>query len=212
MPSMIDEARARANGPKPRTAAEILRDESGTERGRAAGYDSDAKRSRREYENHLDSGDESLNEWTRAAISSGMPAFEQALQGVRETAISRGVGLGELGTSYEGDLASAFERNIANAVSSQAMNLYNTRSAGRSELYQTDVDRAEGSRGRYLGLLTGERDYDIARENMRRQRRGGLFGGIGSLIGGVGGFLVGGPAGAAAGAQIGGAAGRGIGG
>lgn len=131
---------------------------------------------------------------TIASITSAqMPEFQRNLQDVRESALQRGVSNG-LGTSYEGDVFSAFQRNIANSAGQMAYQNYDT------------------SRNRYLDLLSGTRDYETAQENARKKKRGGLFGGLGSILGGVGGFLLGGPAGAYAGSQIGGAAGQGIGG
>lgn len=61
---------------------------------------------------------------------------------------------------------------------------------------------------RYLDLLTGVSD----RKARQKRRRGGLFGGLGALAGGLAGtFLLPG-VGTAAGAQIGGALGQGVGG
>jgi hypothetical protein len=134
-----------------------------------------------------------LDQTIRSLSSSAMPEFNARLQDVQENAIRRGAS-GGLGTSYEGDLASAFERNIANTAGQYAYSNY------------------EGSRNRYLDLLTGQRDYDTYLAEQKRKRKGGLFGALGSIAGGVGGFFLGGPAGAAAGAQIGGSAGSGIGG
>ena len=48
--------------------------------------------------------------------SAAMPAFNSRLQDVQEGAIRRGLYGGNLPTSYEGDLASAFQKNIANTA------------------------------------------------------------------------------------------------
>lgn len=55
----------------------------------------------------------------------------------------------------------------------------------------------------------GEQVMNDAREaaERKRKKKSGIFGAIGTVLGGVGGFLVGGPAGAAAGGKIGGAVG-----
>jgi len=90
--------------------------------------------------------------------------------------------------------------------------MYNTQAGGYGRMYEGETAVAEGSRNRYLDLLAGNRDYEIMMDNMKRERRGGLFGGLGAIAGGIGGFMIGGPAGAYAGAKIGGAAGKGIGG
>lgn len=139
-------------------------------------------------------GQDALNTSTAAAVSSAMPSFYQALQGIRESSVRRGISTGDLGTSYEGDLASAFQRNTENATASHA-----------SEMYQFGQNN-------YLDLLSGMQDRQTASDNARRQRRSGLGGALGGLVGGIGGFAVGGPAGAATGARIGGSIGAGIGG
>jgi hypothetical protein len=137
---------------------------------------------------------DALNTSTRAAVDAAMPSFRSQLQGVRENAIARGASTGDLGTSYEGDLASAFDAHTKNAVASQAAGMYN-----------------EGQ-SRYLDLLTGGMDRQTQDENYKRQRKSGLWGSLGSALGaGVGGYF-GGLPGAQAGAGIGGTVGRGVGG
>lgn len=129
----------------------------------------------------------------KAAMDAAMPQFQSQLQGVRESAIRRGISTGDLGTSYEGDLASAFQRNTANAAASQAMGLFTT----NANLYQ-------GQQGTYLDLLTGQRDAKQDQANAAKRRSAGILGGLGSLAGaGIGGAL-GGSAGAQLGAGIGG--------
>lgn len=206
-----DRLAAAAKNRRP-SAADQMYNEIGTERTRGAGYDAQAEGSRKQYEDILNGGQGALNDYVRSAISSGMPEFDKSLQDIRESSVRRGVGNGGLGTSYEGDLASAFERNIANATAGQAMNLYNTRAGGAANLYGTDVYRSEGSRSRLLDILSGQRDYELAQENAKRKKKGGLFGALGGIVGGVGGFLLGGPEGAYAGARIGSGAGSAIGG
>lgn len=141
---------------------------------------------------------EAANDYISRTIASitnaQMPEFQRNLQDVRESALQRGLFAGGLPTSYEGDVFSAFQKNIANTAGQYAYQNY------------------DASRNRYLDLLSGTRDYETAMENAKKKKRGGLFGALGSVLGGVGGFLVGGPAGAYAGSQIGGAAGRGVGG
>jgi len=181
------------------SAESLLYDEIAGERGRSERSDVATAESRNRYEDLLGGGQEELDRYIKSAVSAGMPELNRNLQGAREGAISRGVGLGELGTSYEGDVYSAFQRNIANSAGSQAMNLYNTRAAGYGNLHESDVGVGEGSRSRYLDILAGQRDADIAKANAKK-KRGSL---LGTLAGGIGGFLLGGPAGASAGAQVG---------
>lgn len=137
------------------------------EQTRGAGYDADAAASKARFTDFLGSGEDSLNKYISGAISAGMPQLNANLQTTRENEISRGVGLGGLGTSYEGDVYSAFQKNIANAAAGQAMNLYNTQEQGYGNLYGNDVQLAEGSRNRYLDLLTGNADRLQAQANAR---------------------------------------------
>jgi len=192
--------------------AQQLAAEAEAERTRSGNAQSSADTAQNRYVTHLAGGQDALNTYTQGAMSSAMPQLQGTLQSVRENAIRRGITTGDLGTSYEGDVLSAFQRNISNAAAGQAMNLYNTQAGGYGRMYEGETAVAEGSRNRYLDLLAGNRDYEIMVENMKRERRGGLFGGLGAVAGGVGGFLVGGPAGAYAGAKIGGSAGKAVGG
>ncbi len=108
-----------------------------------------------------------INRWTTGAVQNAMPSFYASLQGIRESAVRRGISTGDLGTSNEGDLASAFQRNISSAVAQQATGIYGQQ------------------RNQYLDLLSGQRDTDIAQQNAQRRRKAGLWGGIGSVVGGA---------------------------
>lgn len=103
-------------------------------------------------------GQEYLEESVRAATSRAMPQFHSALQDIRENAIRRGISTGDLGTSYEGDLASAFHQNIADTAGQYAYGGY------------------QQSRNRYLDLLTGGLDRETAERNARRDMWGNLIG------------------------------------
>lgn len=156
MPSIFDSLRR----PRRPSGADLYREAIDTERPEAA----------TDY----------LTKTVGAQTSAAMPGFLSELQNIREGAIRRGIGGGELGTSYEGDLASAFQRNVATQV------------AGKS------YDAFQTSRDRYLDLLTGQRDYETAQANAKR-KRGGLFG---KILGTVAGSFLG-PFGAAIGGNIG---------
>lgn len=106
-----------------------------------------------------------------------MPQFNQSLQGLRENAIQRGISTGDLGTSYEGDLASAFQQHLLDSISGGAMDLYNTR----------------------LDLLSGMADRKLAAKNAKRQGKGSMLGGLF----GLGGSILGGPIGGAIGKGLG---------
>lgn len=137
---------------------------------------------------------DAITRYTQAAIQSAMPSFQHELQLTREDGIRRGISTGDLGTSNEGDLASAFQRNVVNSVAGQATQLY------------------DSGRNRYADLLTGKMDRDTAEDNYRRQRKTSLAGAIGTAAGAYfGGRNGGGAQGASTGASIGGAIGRGVG-
>ena len=123
-------------------------------------------------------GQDAINTGMKAAVDSAMPAFQDQLQGIRESAIRRGVDLGDIGTRNEGTLASAFQRNMANTAGSMAQ-----------QNYQTALDR-----------LYGFRDWQTAKDNAKAERRAGT---IGAIAGGLG-MLAGGPMGAFIGGKIGG--------
>lgn len=135
-------------------------------------------------------GESYLSKTIGSLTSAGMPEFNRQLQDTRESAIRRGVSGGGLGTSYEGDVFSAFQKHVADTAGTYANENYN----------------------RYLDLLSGQRDYESYLAEQKRKRKGGLLGSLGTLAGGVGGFFLGGPKGAMAGAEIGGSLGSGIGG
>ena len=114
-----------------------------------------------------------------AYVQSAMPDFNKALQGVRENSIARGISTGDLGTSYEGDLASAFQRNIAG----QAANLYGQRLSGYEGLYGQDQNASQQAQNQYLDLLTGQRDYEEQQKEAKQANQSSLFGAIGQLGG-----------------------------
>lgn len=122
------------------------------------------------------------------------------------------VGSGRLNTGYGGQDEGRLQRDFMDR-SSRAI-AQNSLQASGLELQNNQSMGAYGSQaqGRYLDLLSGQLDRETAQKNAERQRRAGLYGGLGAAVGGVGGFLLGGPAGAAAGAKAGGALGRGLGG
>lgn len=137
---------------------------------------------------------QAFNQTAGATLANALPDLRNQLQMTREDGIRRGISTGDLGTSTEGDLVSSWGRNLANSFAGTALSAH------------------EGSRNRYLDLLSGQLDRDQETENAKRQRRGGVGSALGGIAGGVGGFFLGGPAGAAAGARAGSSIGRGIGG
>lgn len=105
-------------------------------------------------------GQDQLSSLIQSQISSAMPQFNQALGGVRESAIRRGISTGDLGTSYEGDLASSFQKHIADSVSGQAFNLF------------------QGNRNTYLDLVSGGLDRQQGVNNARSSAKGAMWGNL----------------------------------
>lgn len=102
-----------------------------------------------------------------AYMSRAMPQFRQQMQLTREDGIARGISTGDLGTSYEGDLASAFQQNTSDTLGSMAMGAY------------------ENNRNRYLDLLTGHMDRKQGQRNAKNQ----MWSGLGSAVSGALPFL-----------------------
>lgn len=125
-----------------------------------------ATEDRARYLKLLDGGQDRLNEYARSAMSAAMPGFMNEIQNIRESAQRRGISTGDLGTSYEGDAASAFQQNIADAISGQAMNLYGTQMGGAGGLYDM-------SRNNYLDLVAGALDRKEMGRNAKRDRQAG---------------------------------------
>jgi hypothetical protein len=172
--------------------------ELGTEQGIDVQARERQTESRNRFTGILGEGQGALETSVSAAMSSAMPEFRKAMEGVQESEVARGVGvgsgspMGNLGTSYEGDLMSAFHRNIANAAGAQALGLYGTRVGAASSLYGLDTESAMFGRNRYTSMLGG------AAANAKR-RSAGLFGTLGAVAGGI----VGGPTGATMGGELG---------
>src|SRR5574340_306038 len=119
-------------------------------------------------------------------VASAMPEFNKALQGIRENAVQRGISTGDLGTSYEGDLASAFQRNIAG----EAANLYGQRLGGFENLYGQDIGANNAAENQYLSLLTGQRDYQEQQREANQANQASMFGSLAQLGGMAAGFFL----------------------
>lgn len=139
-------------------------------------YGGYATQDRNRYLQALGGGQDALDTYARSAVSSALPQFQGQLQGLRESAARRGISGGDLSTSYEGDLASAFDRNLTNAIAGQSMNLYGQQLAGYGNL-------ANNSSNTYLDLLSGNRDAGIAEQNNRNSLWGSVIGAAGTLGG-----------------------------
>ena len=122
------------------------------------------------------------------------------------------VGMGRLDTGFatEGEdrvtteaLRGLDDRLLANSMNSAGMEMQKYNSLG--QYGNQNYDRA-------MEMNSSGWDRKVAADNAKKKKKHGIFGTIGSVLGGAGGFLLGGPAGAAAGAKIGGSIGSGFGG
>jgi hypothetical protein len=135
-----------------------------------------ATEDRNRFLDSLNGGQEALNTSTQAAMSSAMPQFQQQLQGIREGAERRGISNGEVATNYEGDLASAFQRNIANSVGSQAVALQGQKTQALGGLQSEE-------RNQYLDLLSGNLDRQQQEKNRKQSFWNGIIGAAGTAAG-----------------------------
>ena len=117
-----------------------------------------------------------MNASTQAAVSNALPGFMHNLQGSREDAIRRGASNGDLQTSYEGDLSSAFQRNVSNAAAGQAANVYGQQVQGYGQM-------AQGDSNNYLDLLNGNADRQQAGSNNKWNFAAGALGAAGQAAG-----------------------------
>lgn len=116
---------------------------------------------------NVEGGQNALNTSIQSAVSAGMPQLNQQLQQQRESNVARGVSTGDLGTSFEGDITSAFQRNIANSAGQQALGLFNTQAG----IYNSDSSN-------YLDLLAGNADRAQSAKNAKTDFWGSLIGGV----------------------------------
>lgn len=142
---------------------------------------------------------------TAGAIYGDMSRdFERGMSDLRSSQVATGrvrSGFGQEDENrYVQDFNEQLSRQLAR-VSQQA--------AGQQlRADQAYMGAAQQNRNRYYDLLAGGMDREIARRNAEQREKGGLFGGIGSLVGGLAGnFLLPG-IGAKTGAMLGGAAGE----
>jgi hypothetical protein len=129
----------------------------------------------------LNGGQQAFETSAKAAVESALPSFRNELQGARESAIRRGVSNGETGMFGERDLADGFERNITNAISGQALGVYNTRLGASGGLM-------EGTGNTYLDLISGALD----RKEQERNRKQGFYNSLINAGGQVAGSFFGG--------------------
>ena len=135
-----------------------------------AGLTGNANTDRNQFLAMLNGG----GDYLKSLVSQAMPEFNNRLNGIRENAIARGISTGDLGTSYEGDLASALQRNLAN----QAAGLYTTQLGAAQNLYGQDISREQANQGNYLDLLTGRLSFEEAKKQAAKNRKANLAQGV----------------------------------
>lgn len=137
-----------------------------------------------------------LDRYARGAWGTVSQGLQQTLADTR----GRSVGAGRFDSGYldedQGMVIRQTADDFGNRLAQQAMNAENLTQdvRGRGE---------EALWGRAEQVMNDAREA----EERRRKKKSGIFGAIGTVLGGAGGFLLGGPAGAAAGGKIGGAIG-----
>jgi hypothetical protein len=94
--------------------------------------------------------EDAFNKTAGAYVQGQLPQLRNSLQMSREDAIRRGISTGDLQTTNEGDITSAWGKNISNTLGGMAMQGY------------------ENSRNRYLDLLTGQMDRDQNSKNQNQ--------------------------------------------
>jgi hypothetical protein len=131
-------------------------------------------------------GQGAVNDSVNAAVSSAMPQFQDQIQGLRESAINRGVQYGDIGTRNEGSLASAFQRNLANLAGSQSMQLYQTaldQRAGRQDQLAMRANNRDAEMGAFADIL-GRGLATKTGSKLASQVTGAVGGRLGGLFGG----------------------------
>lgn len=91
-------------------------------------------------------GQAQLTQYATSAVNQALPSYLQNMQGTKEDNIRRGISTGDLGTSFENDLTSAFQKNIANSVAGQATNLFGQRNAMLFQGQEDAMDREQAAR------------------------------------------------------------------
>jgi hypothetical protein len=141
-------------------------------------------------------------QWNNLSESLGREIESLRGRQVGSGRVNSGFGFEDQDRLYEG----AFD-NLTNAMAMNALQGEQLGASVRQGLGAWGSD----ARNRYLELLSGEDDRFIRDNDIRSKKRGGLWGTLGGIAGGIGGFLLGGPTGAAAGWNIGSSAGTGLG-
>src|SRR5689334_19134938 len=80
-----------------------------------------------DYERRGGGFTDAFNQTAGAYLNNALPGLRSQLQTTREDEQRRGIGTGDLGTSYEGDIMSAFQRNLAGALGGLASQGYENR-------------------------------------------------------------------------------------
>lgn len=206
MATLINRAIAAMRGAQAKTSAGKLRTAADEELRRSRELRGRSEGSRADYTSRLDAFDP-MAYIREQAGAVGDQIYEE--HGTAETARRgdlnrRGILMSDLGGGRArrdlNDRVSRASASLADQAARLNMGLID-RYGG---LYDSDVGQEQTARFTAYDLLAGDRDYKTALENAKKQRRGGLLGGLGSLAGGI----IGGPLGAG----IGGALGQGIGG
>lgn len=104
-------------------------------------------------------GQDALAKMTESTVQGALPAFMRDMGATKEDNIRRGISTGDLGTSFENDLTSAFHRNISNSVAGQAGQMFGQRNSMLMSGYEDDLNREQAAQNdasqRKSGFMSG---------------------------------------------------------
>lgn len=135
-----------------------------------------ANQSWNQTQSMLGGGQNALNQYAQSAMASAMPGLQQSLQQTNENNVARGISTGGLGTSYQGDVYGAFQKNLANSIGQQSMNLYGTQLGANENMYGLNQNA-------YLNQLNQANNQGIAANKWQNNQNQGFFGQLGGLLG-----------------------------
>ncbi len=168
-------------------------------RGGGEGYEDQAMQRMAEFDPQ-----QSINDSAQAAFASFRDQLSKTITNLR----GQQVGMGRLQTGFgTGDEDELVDRGVQN-LNQELMRNSMTGAQMTAQNNQAMFSAGAHQTGRFYDVLAGQRDYETSQANAKRERKGNLLGGIGTLLGAGVGAFAGGPAGAKLGASVGGAAGR----
>lgn len=141
-----------------------------------------------------------VTQYATGAFNALKPELARSVGELRGQQVGMGRFDSGFATEDEDRLVGQAYKGLTDQISQQALGAAGLAERNNEALAGVGSDM----QNRYLDLISGGLDRATAEKNAEQQRKKGLFGTIGSVLGGIGGFAFGGPIGAQAGARIGG--------